>query len=75
MSLYPLSVYLQMDLICRCMVYVSTMICACVCVCVKRLCCKSSIVVCMPLVFRVRVMMVGWVYVGGFWESRGDNGV
>jgi hypothetical protein len=57
MSLYPLSVCLQMDFICWCLISASAMMCGeC---CVERMCCRSNIVVCMPLVFRVRVVMDG----------------
>ncbi len=50
-------VYLQMDLIWRCLVSVSAMIYGgC---CLERICCKSSIVVCIHLVFRVKAVMVG----------------
>jgi hypothetical protein len=43
--------------------------------CVERICFRSNIVVCMPLVFRVRAVMDGLVYVVGSRESIGDNGV
>ena len=32
----------------------------------EMICRRSSITVCMPLVFKVKTVMVGWVYVGGF---------
>ena len=63
MSLYPSHVCLQMDLMCRCLVSVSAMICGEGCL--ERMCCRSNTVVCMPLAFRVRDVMNGWVYVEG----------
>jgi hypothetical protein len=56
-SLYPLSVCLQMDLMCLCLISVSTIICGKGCV--ERMCCKSNIVVCMSLVFSGRVIIDG----------------
>jgi hypothetical protein len=41
--------------------------------CVERMCCKSSIVVCMPLVFNVRTVIGGWVYVCGVGGSGGGG--
>jgi len=71
-NLYPLSVCLQMDLICWCLVSVSDLICGEGCV--EILCCRSNIVVCMPLVLRARAMMDGWVYLGVSRVSRVDEG-
>ena len=59
MSLYPLSVCLHMDLMCLCLISESASICGEGCV--ERISCKSNIVVCIPLVFSVRAVMVGWV--------------
>ena len=43
--------------------------------CVERMCCKSNIVVYMPLVLSVRVVIGGWVYVGGVNAPGGDEWV
>ena len=48
-----------MDLMCLCLVSESANICEEGCV--ERMCCRSSIVVCMPMVINVRAVMVGWV--------------
>ena len=39
------------------------------------MCCRSNIVVCMPLVFRARAVMNRWVYLGLSRESSADEGV
>jgi hypothetical protein len=49
-----------MDLMWRCLVSVSAMTCGGVCV-VRRFC-RSRMVVCIPLVLRVRAVMGGWEY-------------
>jgi hypothetical protein len=49
-----------MDLLCRCVVSVSTLICGGVCF--ASMFCRYRIVVCIPLVLRVRAGMGGWVY-------------
>ena len=56
MSMYPSNDFLQMDLMCLCLSSVSAIICGKGCV--KKRCCKSSIVLYMPLVFNVRVVIV-----------------
>ena len=72
MSLYSRRVCLQIDLICRCLVSVRAMIWGLSFL--LRRSCRSSIVVCIPLVLRVSANMAGWVQ-GGWgirWVVDGD---
>ena len=57
--LYPLSFCLHVDLTCLCLVFEGASICGEGYE--ERMCCRSSIVVCIPMVFSVRAVMVGWV--------------
>ena len=52
-------VCLHVDLTCLCLVSVSAIMLGFGCV--RSRACRSMIVVCMPLVVRVRTVMVGWV--------------
>jgi hypothetical protein len=64
MSLYLLSICLQIDLLWRCLVFASAMMCREECV--ERMCCRSRIVVCISL-----VLVGGPPCVGGYrWEGR-----
>ena len=62
MSLYSRRVCRQIDFICRCLVSVRAMIWGLSFL--LRRSCKSSIVVCIPLVLRVSANMAGWVQGG-----------
>ncbi len=58
-----------MDLMCLCLVSVRAMMFGFGCM--LRRVCRSSIVVCIPLVLRVRAVMAGWVKCAGDVVSMG----
>ncbi len=65
-----------MDLMCLCSVSVKAMILGCGWAFIRD--CRSIMVVCMPLVFRVRAVMDWYgkgVGCGGFWKARGNGDV
>ncbi len=62
MSLYSRRVCHHIDLMCRCLVSISAMIWGLGLL--LRRSCRSSIVVCIPLVLRVSATMAGWEQAG-----------
>ncbi len=72
MSLYSRRVCRHIDLMCRCLVSVRAMIWGLGLL--LRRSCKSSIVVCIPLVLRVSATMAGWEQGGWGFDCGGGGG-